>query len=156
MLYLPPPGLLLIIKWSKIIQARNAVKILKIPSLGDNPICPVSAVKNLLSLSPGSKNTPLFQFKNKTQWQPLTDNQDRRHFAQILNKLNLQNTNLTFHAFRRSGATYAFNSNVHLQHIQSHGTWTSECVWKYITLDQDATDQVALTFQQQLHLPSTS
>ena len=45
--------------------------------------------------------------------QPLTDNQVRRHFAQILSKLNLQNTNLTFHAFWRSGATYTFNSNVH-------------------------------------------
>ena len=37
--YIRPPGLLLIIKWSKTLQARNAVKILKIPSLGDDPSC---------------------------------------------------------------------------------------------------------------------
>ena len=151
-----PPGILFIIKWSKTIQARHAVNVLKIPSLGDNPICPVKATNNSLSITPGSKNAPLFQYKSKMQWQPLKDNQVKRHFAIILKKLNLQNSNPTFYSFQHSGATYTFNSNVHLQHIQSHGTWTSECVWKYITIDQDAIDQVALTFQKQLHLPSTS
>ena len=150
-----PPGLLLLIKWSKTIQAKNAVKILKIPDLGANPICPVHAIRNAMSITPGANNSPLFQYKSNSQWQPLTDSQVRRHFALILKKLNLHNSNITFHAFRRSGATYAFNSNVELQHIQSHGTWTWECVWKYITTDHDATDQVALSLQCQLHLPTS-
>ena len=85
----PPPGLLLLIKWSKTIQARNAVKILKIPSLGDNPICPVKAIKNLLSITPGASNSPLFQYKTKMQWKPLTNNQVRRHFALILEKITI-------------------------------------------------------------------
>ena len=92
-----PPGLLLIIIWSKTIQARNAAKILKIPSLGSNPICPVNAVKPFYSSPP--------------------------EFAIILKKLNLQNSNITFDAFQCSGATYAFNCNIQLQDIQSHGTW---------------------------------
>ena len=150
-----PPGLLLLIKWSKTIQAKNAVKILKIPDLGANPICPVQAIRNAMAITPGPSNSPLFQYKSNSQWQPLTDTQVRRHFALILKKLNLHNSNITFHAFRHSGATYAFNSNIELQHIQSHGTWTSECVWKYITTDHNATDQVALTFQCQLHLPTS-
>ena len=139
-------------------QARNAVKILKNPDLGTNPICPVHAIKNVLSITPGASNSPLFQYKSNSQWQPLTDSHFalRRHFALILKKLNLQHSNITFHAFRRSGATYTFNPNVQLQHIQSHGTWTSECFWKYITTDHDATNQVALIFQRQLHLPSSS
>ena len=115
-----PPGLLLLIKWSKTIQAKNAVKILKIPDLGANPI------RNAMSITPGASNSPLFQYKSNSQWQPLTDSQVRRHFALILKKLNLHNSNITFHAFRCSGATYALNSNIELQHIQSHVTWTLE------------------------------
>ena len=81
----------------------------------------------------------------------MTDTQVRHHFKLILAKLQLQDANLTFHAFRHSGATYTFNANVALQDIQSHGTWTSECVWKYITMDHNASDQVARAFQQNLH-----
>ena len=150
-----PPGIQLIIKWSKTLQNRKSVKILKIPSLGSNPICPVAAIKNLLQITPGSTNSPLFQYKTHTKWLPMTDNQVRRHFQNVLQRLQLQNTNLTFHAFRRSGASFAFNSNVSLQDIQSHGTWMSECVWKYITVDHNASDQVAKNFQHHLYLPPT-
>ena len=150
-----PPGLQIIVKWTKTLQSRDAIKILKIPSLGSNPICPVNAVKNLLQITPGSRNDPLFQYKTPKGWVPLTDNQVRFHLKLILKKLGLQDSNLTFHAFRRSGATHAFNSNVQIQEIQSHGTWTSDCVWKYITLDHDASAQVALAFQKQLHIPTS-
>ena len=81
----------------------------------------------------------------------MTDSQVRAHFEIILKKLNMDQSSLTFHAFRRSGATFAFNANVDLQAIQSHGTWTSECVWRYIIQDQNASDQVASTFKRHLH-----
>ena len=149
------PGIHVVVKWSKTIQSRNTVKILKIPRLGANPICPVTAITNLLAITPGSKNEPLFQYKNVKGWAPLTDTQVRRHFHLILKKLNLHNSNLTFHAFRRSGATYAFNSNVALQDMQSHGTWTSECIWRYITLDHEASDKVSLAFQNHLYVPTS-
>ena len=125
-----PPGIHLILKWSKTLQTRNVAKIKKkkIPALGKNLICPVQAIKNILAITPGSNNHPLFQYKTSKGWLPMTDNRVRRHFKLILIKLNLHNSNLTFHAFRHSSANYGFNSNVALQHIQSHGTWTSDCV----------------------------
>ena len=150
------PGFHIIVKWTKTIQDKKSVKILKIPSLGANPICPVKAVKNILKITPGSNNSPLFQYKASTKWLPLTDSQVRCHFKSLLVKLNLQHSNLTFHAFRRSDASFAFNSNVPLQDIQSHGTWTSECVWRYITLDHNASDQVAQNFKEKLYLSPTS
>ena len=147
------PGLHIIVKWTKTIQDRKSVKILKIPSLGANPICPVNAVKNILKITPGSNNSPLFQYKASTKWLPLTDNQVRRHFKSLLVKLNLQDSNLTFHAFRHAGASFSFNLNVPLQDIQCHGTWTSECVWRYITLDHNASDQVAKNIKTNSILP---
>ena len=61
------PGLQVIVKWTKTIQDRKSVKILKIPALGSNPICPVTAIKNLLKITPGSNNSPLFQYKASNQ-----------------------------------------------------------------------------------------
>ena len=112
------------------------------------------AIRNLLSITPGPKNAPLFQYKTLQGWLPMTDTQVRHHFKIILAKSQLQDANLTFHTFRRSGATYSFNANVSLQDIQSHGIWTSECVWRYITMDHNASDQVAKAFQNNLHSTS--
>ena len=142
------PGLHVLVKWTKTMQTRDSVKILKLPALSHSPLCPVMAVKNLLLLTPGHQDTPLFQIKNtKAQWVPLTDTQVRRHFNQVLNRLGLQDSGMSLHTFRRSGASLAFNANVSLQNIQSHGTWMSDCVWRYIIQDHNASQQVANAFQ---------
>ena len=148
--FFAPPGAHILITWTKTIQAKNAARVLKIPHLGASPICPVQALKNLLPITPSGRNLPLFQVKNSSKWVPLSDTRLRKHFKQILAHLGLSHSSLTFHSFRRSGATLAFNSQVPIQDIQSHGTWTSDCVWSYITQDHDASDKVALTFQSQL------
>ena len=147
----------LIIKWSKTMQTRDSVKIIKLPNLLQSPICPVRAINNMLILAPGQENHPLFQVKNENgKWVPLTDTRLRRNFAQILSRLGLQTSGISLHTFRRSGATLAFNSNVAIQNIQSHGTWTSDSVWRYIVQDQTASQQVADTFQRLLATPPTT
>ena len=138
------------VKWSKILQSKNKIRILKIPCLTKSTLCPVTALKNLLSITPAGDNKPLFLIKYKQKWVSLTDSRLRWALASILLSLQLQNSKITFHSFRRSGTTLAFNSSVPLQDIQSHGTWSSDCVWTYITQDHNATDRVASTFQSLL------
>ena len=115
-----PPGINLIIKWSKTLQSRDKIKVLKIPSLGSSTLCPVAAVKKLLMSTPGSNNDPLFQIKCYSKWVPLTDFRLRKAFSTILSRLNLGAAGVTYHSLRRSGATRAFNLNVPMQDI---GTW---------------------------------
>ena len=136
----PPPGAHLIIKWSKTLQSDNQIRVLKIPHLGASPLCPVKALKSLLKLASGSNNSPLFQIHYQGSWVPLTDTRLRKNLSQILKKLHLSHSNITFHSLRRSGASLAFNSHVPIQDIQSHCTWTLECVWSYITQDHNASD----------------
>ena len=145
-----PPGAHVVVKCSKTLQFNNQVRILKIPHLGSSPLCPVRALNHFLKMPPGSKNSPLFQVQYQGSWVPLTDTRLRRNLSHILKILHLSNSNITFHSLRRSGASLAFNSHVPLQDIQSHGTWTSECVWSYITQDHNASDQVALALQAKL------
>ena len=63
-IFFSTPGLHILIKWSKTMQTRDTVKIIKLPALHSSPLCPVQAVKNLLMLTPGGQDTPLFQIKN--------------------------------------------------------------------------------------------
>ena len=90
-----PPGLHIIIKWTKTLQIRDKVKILKLPSLGSSPLCPVSALKNVLSLVPKGKNLPVFQVKTGLIWLPLTDTKARRHFSNVLQKIGLKDSDHT-------------------------------------------------------------
>ena len=145
-----PPGLQLVLKWSKTLQAKNAVRIIKLPQLPSSPLCPVNATKKMLKISPGTADSPLFQIKSKSQWLPLTDSQLRMHLKGIMQKLNMSQAGITFHSVRRSGATFAFNANVPMQSIKYHCTWTSDAVWRYTTQDHDTLDQVARAFQTAL------
>ena len=117
-----PPGAHIMLKWSKTLQMSNSLRILKIPSLSPSPLCPVAALKLMLKNTPASSNAPLLQILNHGNWVPLTDSRLRKKFTLLLKKLNLQNSKITFHSLRRSGATFAFNSKVPIQDIQSHGT----------------------------------
>ena len=76
-----PVGVHIITKWTKTLQSRDKIKILKLPSLGSNPLCPVSSVKALLLLVLKGKDLPVFQVKSNLTWCPLTDTKGRRHFA---------------------------------------------------------------------------
>ena len=116
----------------------------------ESPLCPVTAISNLLLLTPRAPNLPLFQYKVADSWVPLTDARVRRHLNLTLDRLGLADAGFTFHSFRRSGATFAFNNDVALQNIQRHGTWTSDCVWRYITDSVDCGEQVANMFRHKI------
>jgi hypothetical protein len=61
----------------------------------------------------------------------------RRALKRLISSLSF-NPALSYHSFRRSGASLAFASGVPFQAIQAHGTWTSDSLWSYI--DADARD----------------
>ena len=142
----------MIVKWSKTLQTKNKIKVIKVPSLGRSTICPVAAVKKVLSTTPGSNNSPLFQIKCYSKWVPLSDTRLRKTFSKIMDKIQKSPSGLTFHSLRCSGATLAFNMNVPMQYIQSHGTCMSEAVWTYITHNHNASLSMASSFQTLLHV----
>ena len=143
------PGVHIIIKWSKTLQNKDKIEVLKVPSLGISPLCPVAALKKVLCTTSGLSNSPLLQVKCYTKWVPVSYTRLRKAFTNILKNLNLGATGITFHSLRHSGATLVFNLNVPMQDIQS-GTWTSETVWTYITQDHNVSTSVATSFQNLL------
>ena len=110
--------MIILIKWSKTLQNCAQVRLIKLPVL-NNSLCPVNALKKCLLLSPGSKDSPLFKFKVRSTWVPLTDSKVRQHLKNILKVLHLPKDHLTFHSFRHPGASFAFNP-MFLYNISKH------------------------------------
>ena len=128
-------------------QTRDTIRMLKIPARGTSPLCPFQAIKHAMILSPGTENSPLFLKNECAQWVPLTNTKVRQNCTQILTRLGLQHSGISLHTFRHSSVTLAFNLNVSIQNIQSHGTWTSDCIWRYIIQNHNASQQAADSFK---------
>ena len=135
----------IILKWSKANQNRNKVQLLTLPRIKGSELCPYKALRTIIALYTPTGNNPLFQIKTQSGWQLLIDSTIRKFLAKMNTKLDYSSHYFTFHIFRRSGATLAFNSHVPIQQIKSHGAWTSECVWRYIQQDQALGENIAST-----------
>ena len=117
----------IVIKWTKTLHYRCKTTSVTIPALGQSPLCPVVAILAMFDLFPADKDSPLFQIPVAGSLTPLTDSMARKHLKQVSTALVLVKP-LTFHDFRRAGASWAFQHGVPIQDIQALGTWTSQCV----------------------------
>ena len=133
----------ILIKWSKTIQQRDTVQCITLPKLRDSSICPFMAIKALFNLYPMSPHTFLFQIPTPSALVPLTDSRVRKSLKIVNKKLGFHPAHFTFHDFRRGGATFAFNAQIPIQAIKRHGTWSSNCVWRYIQSDHTSGDHIA-------------
>ena len=128
----------IMIKWSKTMQTRDRVQCVTIPKLRNKVICPYRALRQLFKLYSLSYDSPLFQIQKSHGWIPLTDSKVRKALKISNSHLGLRPNFFTFHDFRWSGATFAYQSNIPIQEIKRHGTWSSDCVWGYIQSDHSS------------------
>ena len=133
------------VKWTKTLQNRDTVQVICLPKLKNSVICPFRALKALSKLYTMSATSSAFQILGKSGWQVLTDTKVRKCLKAVNVSLGLNPHFFTFHSFRRSGATFAYNAHVPIQQIKRHGTWSSECVWRYIQADHSAGESLALS-----------
>ena len=143
-------GAVLLIKWSKTIQDRKSITTIPLPNLGLSPLCPIVALRAMIHHMPAHSNDPLFTIKKHHHLQPLTDSLARKHLKNASQSLQIS-PHPTFHAFRRAGASWAFNHGVPLEHIMRHGTWKSDAISTYLSSAPSTSSPVSLAFQAALH-----
>ena len=134
------------LKWSKTMQTRDRVHTIVLPKLGSSILCPVNALKRALVMHSPGHNDPLFQVFTRSGFQLVTESRLRKFLSHFNVKLGFDSHHFTFHAFRRSGATCAYNAHVPLQSIKTHGSWASECAWTYIQEDEARSSEIAFSF----------
>ena len=139
----------IIVKWSKTLQDRRHIATIDIPCLNSSLLCPVTALQVMLDNTVSNKNDPLFMYNKLGKWLTLTDSVARKHLKDVSRALGLVKP-LTFHDFRRGGATWANNHGASIQDIQHQGTWSSQCVWRYIRVPPATTSTVSRLFSHHL------
>ena len=140
---------MIVIKWSETFQDRVKTTILDIPSSGSSALCPVTALLEMLSKIPYNADSPLFQVPHGHLYRPLTDSSARKHLKSVSTLLGLPRP-LTFHDFCHGGVSWAFSRGVPIHEIQAQGTWTSDCVRRYISLPPSYSSHVSNAFRSHL------
>ena len=140
-----------LLKWTKTMQTRDKVQCITLPKLKNKLICPHSALKALFKTYTMSSSSSLFQVSSLRGNITLTDSRVRKVLKSINQSLDLNPAFHTFHDFRRSGATLAYNSHIPIQDIKCHGTWSSDCVWRYIQSDHSYGETLATTIASTLN-----
>ena len=135
---------IVLVKWSKTLQASNQGSFIILPRLQNSLLCPLTSFIEMHKAYPVSDNSPLFCIDQS----PVTQVRARSHLKKILSIIGLDPQFHNFHTFRRSGATLAFNQNIDLQKIKDHGTWSSDSVYTYIVADPLNAKGVAETFKK--------
>ena len=146
-----PQSMQIAIKWSKTLQYRNKVHIITLPKLKHSPLYPVKALKTAIKAYNPAPDESLFQLPSAGVWQPLIDSRIRKVLSKLNVKLGVAPNHYTFHSFRRSGATLAYNAHMPIQSIKHHGSWTWDCVWTYIEQDNSHSAHIASCFASLVH-----
>ena len=135
-----PEYLVILVKWSKTLQASNQGSYIVIPKVQNSSICPYRLYLQLQCMAPAFNNAPCFLH--------LTEALVRLHLKKVLLFIKLDPSRYTFHTFRRSGATLAYNLGIEIEKIKRHGTWKSDSVNSYIVADPTIATGVASTLQR--------
>jgi integrase len=131
-------SILVHLRWTKTLQKYRQSAKIRLFQIPNSPVCTlVAAFLSLKRSYPVLPTYPLLSYRVSGQLFVITQAHLRRSLKRLLLLLGLSQS-LTFHSFRRSGASLAFASGVPFQAIQAHGTWASEALWAYI--DANARD----------------
>ena len=99
-----PPGAHLLIKWTKTLQHHKSHHWIQLPSLANQLLCPVRALKSLLKSRQLPPTTPLFPNSFFPHGQVI-DTHIRDALKKVLAHKNISHKGHGFHTFMRSGAT---------------------------------------------------
>ena len=132
-------------------QTRDKLHQVTLPRIRSSPLCPHAALRRAIRIYNPHSSDPLFQIRKNTSFQVLTESRIRKVLSRANSELGYSSNHFTFHTFRRSGASLAYNSHVPIQKIQSHGSWSSDSVWTYIQQGKQYSRDVASSLATVVH-----
>lgn len=146
-----PWGVMLHIRWSKVIQFRSRTFELPLPRLHNNVLCPAQAIFHCQNLADTSNlDTPAFVYKTGSSLKVLTSGQFVGRLRQTLLICGINASEIATHSFRRGGATFCYSTGMSAENIKLLGDWRSSCYQSYIENDTAARFDLVKRMQQHL------
>lgn len=122
-------GYVIELQWTKTVQFRERKLTIVLPSIVGHPLCPASAIKELLH----------FHFKRGAKEDaPLLCNLSYQMFITRINSILISNDvkqHITGHSFRRGGATWCLRIGMSDSMIKDIGMWKSDAYLRYTEVD---------------------
>ena len=124
------------LKWAKNLQRRNELIYTPLKPASSGALCPLVALGKMLEICPTtSHEQPLFVLP-QSQTTPLSMYVARTWLRTAVRLSKLQDLNITFHSFRRTGCSLAHQAGAPPAALQAHGVWRSNAVNSYFSLEK--------------------
>ena len=134
----------LYIRKTKTIQCKERVLVMPYVASPGNPLCPVKALNDLLSIAPMELDLPLFGYFDEDDCPKyLTHNSFTTLLKLFVDKVGYDSTKYSGHSLRRGGATLGFQVGLSITQIKKRGDWTSSAVNSYIHVSKSKHNEIA-------------
>ena len=141
----------IVMKWSKTLQTRDQTHVLTLPILSSSPLCQVRALQKAMAMCNPTGNHPLFQVYSAGKWHLIIDSRIRKVFSKLNSKLGFHPHQFFFTLSGVQEPPLAYCSHIPINKIKHHGSWMSDCVWRYIQVDQNFSKDIATSFAKVCH-----
>ena len=127
-------GILVIIKWSKTIQAAERRLVVPVVTVPNSVLCPRAALINLCRVSPAGARDPAFLVVTPAGQLIITHKIFTTELRRLLRLAGHRPDRYSGHSFRRGGASFALRAGVPGELIKQHGDWRSNAYLQYLSL----------------------
>ena len=146
-----PWGVLIHIRWSKVIQFQSRTFDVPLPRLPGNVLCPVNALVNYLHLTCGAPPSgPAFVYFVNSAPKTITSEIFIGRVRECVSSETVNQSDISTHSFRRGAAHFSNLAGLSADSIKLLGDWRSSCYSNYI--DNSVTTRLQLTRQLQSHI----
>ena len=139
--------LLVTMNWSKTIQYGERLLQTPLVPIPDSILCPVTAYNAMCSHVKAKSDDPLFSLPNRKY---VTYSKFQSKLKELILKLSLDPDLFSTHSFRRSGASFAFQSGCSSELVQLQGDWKSDAYRRYLSFSLDDKLDVAMKMKQHI------
>ena len=146
-----PWGILIHLRWSKVIQYQTRTFDIPLPRLSGNVLCPVTALIIYLHLTSGADlSGPAFVYPVNSQLKPVTSEIFIGRVRECLSSEAVNQLDIATHSFRRGAVSFSHLSGLSADSIKLMGDWRSGCYASYI--DNSVTTRLELIRNMQSNL----
>lgn len=143
-----PWGVLLRIRWSKVIQYQTKTIDIPLPSMEQSVMCPVKAIFHSFKLSSRAEATgPAFMFLDRSGIKPLTSELFLVRIRDCLIQSGVNPSDYATHSFRRGGASFCYAIGLSPDAIKIAGNWASNCYQRYLDNETKTRFNIIRTMQ---------
>ena len=126
-------GLIVSVKWSKVIQFRERTLLIPLVSIPSHALCSVHALRDFFDTCLAPASSPAFVLPTATGLRSISYSSFTKHLKGLLRLAGLNPDNYSGHSFCGGGATYASSLGIPHELTQLQGDWASTAYLEYLT-----------------------